>query len=121
MDYKQLTDQYSEGQMLATPFLSIVATFLFVALVNRGSKKKNAKTQILTQADANLALFNTIQNVSGSAENVIFWSNNQKLLLDGEENKRIKFHSSYGTGMSLGLDSQAVQRNRFRDYVARPV
>ena len=39
-----------------------------------------------------------IKNVAGSAENILFWSNNQSLLLEGE-NKRMKFNSNYGTGM----------------------
>ena len=82
----------------STAFTDIVSTFLFLALVNR--PKNSRFGQKLTQAEANEALLNTIQNVSGSAGNVLFWSSNQKLLLDRdeEEGKRLKFHSWYGTG-----------------------
>ena len=77
-------------------FRNIVATFLFFALLNKKGKKK---PQILTAAAAHDQLLQTIQNVSGSAENCLFWSQNQKILLDDEENCRLmKFDSQYGTG-----------------------
>ena len=75
----------------------MVATFLFMALVNRPGKKRN-KRQILKVSDAHGELFHTIKNITGSAENVMFWSGNQKLMLEGEY-KHIKFDSTYGTGM----------------------
>ena len=71
------------------------ATFLFLALVNK------PKRQHLTAAQANEGLVRTIQEITGSAENVLFWSNNQKLLLDEEDSKLLQFSSEYGTGKYL--------------------
>lgn len=78
----------------SSPFKDILATLLFLALVN---KKKSKEKQLLTPAMGNEALFKTIQKISGSAENVLFWSDNQHILLTGEY-KRLKFTSDYGTG-----------------------
>ena len=78
-----------------TPFVNTVATFLFLALSNL--KKRKARTSNLTPEAANRALFRSIQNAAGSAENILFWSSNQHLLLEGEY-RHVKFSSDYGTG-----------------------
>ena len=105
--YKGLEDQFGDHEAsnsTASPFKDIFATLLFLALVN---KRKSREKQLITPAMGNEALFKTIQNISGSAENVLFWSNNQNILLEGEY-KRLKFHSHYGTGeLSLILLSNA--------------
>ena len=76
------------------PFIDIIATLVFAALINRSNKKRLH----IQRSEANGALFDVICNVSGSAENVLFWSNNQKLLLD-RKFKRLKLSSKFGTGM----------------------
>ena len=75
------------------PFIDIIATLVFAALVNRTNKKR----LLIQRSDANGALYDLIRNISGSAENVLFWSNNQKLLLEGNF-KRLKLSSTFGTG-----------------------
>ena len=74
-------------------YIDLISTFLFLALVNKRGKPQNLKV-----SDAHGALFRSIKEISGSAENCLFWSNNQYLMLEGE-NRRTKFDSGYGTGM----------------------
>ena len=92
------------------PFRDIVATFLFMALVNRPGKKRN-EGQIVKVSDAHGKLYNTIQNITGSPENIMFWSGNQKLMLEGEY-KHIRFDSTYGTGNSseFGISCNLIHK-----------
>ena len=50
--------------------------------------------------DANKALFEVITKVVGSAENTLFWSDNQYLLLN-DQHKRLKMDFSYGSGKTV--------------------
>ena len=48
-------------------------------------------------ADASNALMQSITEVNGSAENIIFWTTYQKELLDGAY-QHLKLGFNYGTG-----------------------
>ena len=78
-------------------FIDTVSTFLFLALIN---KTKKGPANLLTQRDTNEKLFNIIQNEIGAAENVLFWSNNQNLIMSNDF-RRLQLSSKYGTGRSL--------------------
>ena len=88
------SDSWSSFDEERTPFVSTIASFLFMALINRRKKKEAQK---LTPEAANKALFESIQKEAGSAENILFWSSNQHLLLKGDY-MHVKFSSDYGTG-----------------------
>ena len=85
------SDSWSSFDEERTPFVSTIASFLFMALINRRKKKEAQK---LTPEAANKALFESIQKEAGY---ILFWSSNQHLLLKGDY-MHVKFSSDYGTG-----------------------
>ena len=77
-------------------FRDVFSTFLFLAMFNKSKKGKGPKNA-LSLADQNSALFDMVTNSVGTAENVLFWSQNQNLLLKNDF-RRLKLTSNYGTG-----------------------
>ena len=84
-----------EPSTASQSFKDIVSSFVFFALL---SKKTQKKVQSLKMADACHALMQTITEVNGSAENIIFWTNYQNNLLAGDF-RHLKLGFKYGTGM----------------------
>ena len=82
--------------MKRSPFIELVATLTLLAKL-KGNPRKKTKGNNLTRAQSNGSLLDAIQNASGSASNVLLWTGNQSILLDGQF-KRLKLGSTYGTG-----------------------
>ena len=76
-------------------FIDLVSSFLFLAFFNKD--KSGQRKNILTKADGNKRLFEMIQTQVGEARNVLFWSNNQNVLLSNDI-PRLELSSKYGTG-----------------------